>query len=183
MSDDEKKFQHFVDSVRFDDQPSAEHRDRLEEELLEAYDEQAAEPEHYQPEPTGIYLRKLAVAASFLIGCSVAFWVMETFWIGNPNLTYRPDPQVVQRIMELENPSEAERSNLMAQINAVWQMARQGDTQGLVTAVRSDVFADAVRQWAAEEIVKLGVEQQDLANPEEPLNQAAEDTRQQLEKE
>lgn len=189
---EEEKFQHFVDSVRFDDEPSAEHRDRLEEKLLGEYD--AAEPVSYEPEPLKIYLRKLAVAAGFLIVCGLTFWMVDTAWLRNPDLTYKPDPQIVKRILEAENPTEAEKQTLMAQINMVWKMIRDRDTQGLVTTVRSGNVAASVRQWAAEHLGQMGDEQtlekleesideEQVTNPDDPLNIAADDIRQRLEEE
>lgn len=189
---DEEKFQCFIDSVKFDDEPRTEHRNCLEEQLLAEYD--AADPVPYEPEPMAIYLRKLAVAAGFLLVCGLTFWVVDTAWLQNPDLTYHPDPQIVRRILEAENPTEAEKHHLMAQINEVWRMICEHDTQGLVTTIQSPDIAGTVRQWAAEELGEMGdkktleelksIEEKDPAiDPDSPLNTAVEELQQRLETE
>jgi outer membrane lipoprotein-sorting protein len=91
MNDNDKQFEDFVRQVKFDDTPDANHRDRLEQELLQAMTKQA-------PRQTEIWrmimktrMSKVAVAAvvAIVVLGGVNFWPSGSsqdgkWWLGPP---------------------------------------------------------------------------------------------------
>ena len=191
MSNDEKKFEEHVNSIRFDDEPTAASRDKLEKQLLEAYDTQAEYGGYV--EPVSVYFRKLAVAAGFLVAAGVLFWAIDSAFIG-PDKNYfagHPEEKAIQKIIEEEKVSGTEKKQLVAQISDVWEKVTNKDTDGLVAVLETRDTAYAVRKWAAKYLGKFGneatlsglqatIEKLNISDPNNPLVIAADKIRQRL---
>ena len=191
MSNDEKKFEEHVNSIRFDDEPNAAHRDKLEKQLLEAYDTQAEYGGYV--EPVSVYFRKLAVAAGFLVAAGVLFWAIDSMFIGPDKNQFvgHPEEKAIQQIIEEENVSGSEKKQLIAQISDVWEKVTDKDTDGLVAILETQGTAYAVRKWAAKYLGKFGnettlsglqatIEKLNISDPNNPLIIAADKIRQRL---
>ena len=190
MSNTEDKFQQFVDSVRFEDEPSTAHRDKLEKQLLEAWDYEQKYGDYV--EPVSIYLRKLAVAASFLIVCGLLFYGIETLFIGEQSyVATHPEKAAIEQIIESENVSGVEKKQLVAQIKDVWTKITDKDTDALVAVVEADETAYALRKWAAKYVGKYGgqdtlnalekaIDQMGITSADNPLMIATEAIRDRL---
>lgn len=190
MSNDEKKFEEHVNSIRFDDEPSAAHRDTLEKQLLEAYDTQAESGDTI--EPVSVYFRKLAIAAGFLVAAGILFWTIDSAFIGPKTpFAHHPEKETIQKIIEEENVTGAEKKKLIAQISDVWEMITNKDTDGLVAVLEAQDTAYAVRGWAAKCLGKFGnkktlsslqtaIEKLTITDPNNPLIIAADKIRQRL---
>lgn len=192
MSNDEKKFEDYVHSLRFDDAPSQDHQDKLEKQLLEAYDQRQESGDSV--EPVSLYLRKLSIAAGFLIACGVLFWGIDKAFITRPHpdfIANHPERDTLEQIIEDEQVTGAEKKNLIAEMNDIWKMIRSQDSNTLVSVLGSDDIARSVRAWAAGHlgqfgnqktldmldgaILKLGV-----TDPNDPLKIAASEIRNRL---
>lgn len=191
MSNDEKKFKQYVDSIRFDDEPNAAHRDKLEKQILEAYDTQAEYGDYV--EPVSVYFRKLAFAAGFLIVAGVLFWAIDSAFISPVPEPFagHPEKETIQKIIEEENVTGTEEKKLFAQISDVWDMVAKKDTHGLMAVLETHDTAYAVRSWAAKYLGKFGneetlgsleaaIEKLNISDPNNPLVIAAESIRQRL---
>lgn len=190
MSNKEEKFKTYVESVRFDDEPTDAHREKLEKKLLEAYDHEQKYGDYV--EPVGIYLRKLAIAASFLIVCGLLFWGIDSMFIDEQSyLTQHPEKEAIKQIIKAENVTGQEKVKLLTQINEVWDMIGNQDTDALVAVLETNETAYALRKWAAKYLGKFGgedtlavlettIDHLDVTNPENPLMIAAEKIRQRL---
>lgn len=191
MSNEDKKFQEFVDSVRFDDTPEAGYRDKLEKQLIEAYDHEQKYGDYV--EPVSLYMRKLAIAASFLIVCGLLFYGINATFIGEQGGTFagHPDEQAIERIIAAEAPKGEEKTQLIAQIKDVWKMISEKDTDSLVAVVETDDMAYGLRKWAAKYLGRFGgqdtldvldatIEHLGITDPENPLMLAADDIRTRL---
>lgn len=189
MNNDEQKFEQYVDSIRFDDEPRAEHRDKLEKQVLEAYDTQA-EYGGYE-EPVAVYFRKLAIAACFLIGAGVLFWAIDSMFITPEPFAHHPEKEAIQEIIEEENVTGAEKKKLVAQIQDLWTLISNHDTDELVSALNTSDIAYNVRTWAAGYLGKFGNEKTlaaieskihslNITDPNNPLVIAAHQIRQRL---
>lgn len=190
MNNQEKKFQEFVESIQFDDQPSQAHREKLKKQLLEAYDHEQKYGDYV--EPVSLYLRKLAVAASFLIACGLLFWGIDSMFIGEQNYVARhPDKEAIEKIIEAENATGEEKKQLLAQIKDIWTMISDQDTDALVSVLETDETAYAVRRWAARYLGKFGgedtlnvldatIDHMGITDPENPLVIAADKIRSRL---
>lgn len=184
MSDEEKKFQQYVDSLRFDDAPSKEHQDKLEKRLLEAYDYQQKYGNHV--EPVAVYLRKLAIAAGFLIVCGVLFWGIDKAFITKETdfIAQHPDKEILEEIIVEEQATGDEKSHLIAKMSDIWDMIRDQDADALVSVLQSDNVARKVRTWAASYLGQFGTERTlamledaigrlEIADPNDPIRIAA----------
>jgi hypothetical protein len=189
MSNDEQKFEQYVDSLRFDDAPSAAHRDKLEKQLLDAYDTQAEYGDYV--EPVAVYFRKLAIAAGFLIVAGVLFWAIDKTFISRDSIAQLPDQEGIQKILESENATGTEKKKLLTQIHEVGTLIDKQDTEQLVTVVKTQDFAYAVRTWAAKWLGRFGnentlasleakIHSMNITDPDDPLVIAAEKMRQRL---
>lgn len=189
MNNDETKFERYVDSLRFDDEPSAAHREKLEKQLLEAYDTEAEYGDTI--EPVSLYFRKLAIAASFLIGAGVIFWAIDSAFISRDPLAQLPDQQGIQKILEAENATGAEKKELLTQILDVGTLIDNQDMDSLVTILKKPDLAYTVRMWAAKWLGKFGnentlsaieakIQSLNITNPQDPLVIAADKIRQRL---
>lgn len=189
MNNDEQEFEQYVNTLRFDDEPNAAHRDKLEKQLMEAYDSQA-ESAGYE-EPVAIYFRKLAIAASFLIVAGVLFWTIDTMFITPDPFAQHPDEQTIRQIIKEEHVTGTEKKKLVAQIHDIWTLICDQDTDGLVSALKTSEIPYAVRQWAANYLGKFGnentliliedkIQNLNITDPENPLVIAAEKIRQRL---
>jgi hypothetical protein len=99
MNDKEKQFEDFVRGIKFDDTPDPKHRDKLEQDLLAAFQR--------QPRQINIWriimkskTTKLAAAAVIVIGISVAAWLSS-----NTNT-----PEVMSSFTLLSKASAAEQT-------------------------------------------------------------------------
>jgi hypothetical protein len=192
MTDDEKKFEHYVHSLRFDDAPSTDHQDKLEKQLLEAYDQRQGSGDGV--EPVSLYLRKLSIAAGFLIAAGVLFWGIDNVFITRPHpdfIANHPERDTLEQIIENEQVTGTEKKNLIAEMSDIWKMIRNQNADGLVSVLGSDDIARSVRAWAAghlgqfgnqrtldmldSTILKLGV-----TDPNDPLKIAASEIRKRL---
>jgi hypothetical protein len=192
MTNEEQKFEHYVNSLRFDDAPSRDHQDKLEKQLLEAYDQR--QPAGDLVEPVSLYMRKLAMAAGFLIAAGVLFWGIDKVIITQPHpdfIANHPERDTLEQIIENEQVTGAEKKNLIAEMSDIWKMIRNQDSDSLVSVLGSDSIARSVRVWAADHlgqfgnkdtldmldsaILKLGV-----TDPNDPLNVAASQIRKRL---
>ncbi len=191
MSNDEKKFEQYVDSIRFDDQPNAAHRDKLEKQLLDAYDTQQEYGDYV--EPVSVYFRKLAVAAGFLVVAGVLFWAIDSAFITPVQDPFagHPEEETIQKIFEEENVSGAEKKKLVAQISDVWKMITDKDTDRLMAVLEMQDTAYTVRIWAAKYLGKFGdkktlsnleaaIEKLNISDPNNPLVVTADSIRQKL---
>ena len=190
MSNDEKKFEDHVNSIRFDDEPNRVSRDKLEKQLLEAYDTQAEYGDYV--EPVSVYFRKLAIAAGFLVAAGVLFLAIDSTFIGPKDpFAHHPEKETIQTIIEEENVSGSEKKKLVAQISDVWDKVTNKDTDGLVAVLETQDTAYAVRKWAAKYLGKFGnektlsglqatIEKLNISDPNNPLVIAADKIRQRL---
>lgn len=199
MNNEEEKFEQFVTSIRFDDTPSDAHRDQLEKQLLAAWDETQAETETDTDnlvigpaEPTRLYVRRLAVAASFLIVCGTLFWGIDRMFIGEQSyMANRDDWPTIKQLIEKENVSGTEKKQLVAQIRNICKMMDNKDSAGLVTALQANENAYTVRVWAAKYLGKRGgeetlerletaIDKLGVTDPKDPLMIAADKIRDRL---
>lgn len=189
MSNDERKFGEYVDSVRFDDAPDAAHRDLLEKKLLDAW-ETEQEYDGYE-EPVAVYFRKLAIAAGFLIAAGVLFWAIDAAFISRNPVADLPDQPGIQAIIEQENVSGVEKKKLLTQIRDVGTLIEQEDTDGLVAVLKTSDVAYTVRTWAAKWLGRFGnentlaaieakIQSMQISDPQHPLMMAAETIRERL---
>ena len=190
MSNDEKKFEEHVDSIRFDDESNTAHRDKLEKQLLEAYDTQAEYGGYV--EPVSVYFRKLAMAAGFLVAAGILFWAIDAAFIGPKDpFAHHPERETIQEIIKEENVTGAEKKKLVAQIRDVWDMATKKDTDSLMAVLETQDTAYAVRGWAAKYLGKFGnettlsslqttIDKLNITDPNNPLVIAADKIRQRL---
>lgn len=192
MSNEEKKFEHYVNSLRFDDAPSQEHQDKLEKQLLEAYDQR--QPAGDTVEPVSLYMRKLSIAAGFLIACGILFWGIDKVFITRPHpdfIANHPERDTLEQIIENEQATGAEKKNLIAEMSDIWKMIRNEDADALVSVLGSDSIARSVRTWAAEHLAQFGnqdtLDMLDSAilnlgvtDPNDPLKIAASEIRKRL---
>ncbi|MHC4551982.1 MAG: hypothetical protein ACYSUT_04335 [Planctomycetota bacterium] len=190
MNNEEQKFQQFVDSVRFEDAPNEAHRDKLEKQVLETWDHEQKYGDYV--EPVSLYVRKLAIAASFLVVCGLLFYGIESMFIGEQNyVAHHPEKEAIEQIIESEAATGAEKKQLVAQIKDVWNKISARDTDALVAVVEADETAYALRKWAAKYVGKYGgtetlnalesaIEQMDITNPDNPLMIAADAIRDRL---
>ncbi len=189
MSNDEKKFEQYVDSIRFDDEPREGHREQLEQELFDAYDNRDRYAD--SDEPTSVYFRKLAIAAGFLIVVGALFWTIDSAFISRDPFAYHPDKEVIRQILEEENVTGTEKQQLIAKIRTAWTMICNQDANGLTTIVKSPNTAAAVRKWAAGYLARFGdkdsllkleetIEKLGITDPNDPRVIAAESIRQRL---
>jgi hypothetical protein len=189
MNNDEQKFDHFIDSLRFDDEPSAAHREKLERKLMQAYDNRL-ETEDYV-EPVALYFRKLAIAASFLIGAGVLFWVIDASFIRQDPFARHPQKETIRAIIEEEAVTGTEKKQLVAQIGDVWSLISERNQDGLVAVLNASDIAYTVRTWAASCLAKFGdaetlavietkIHELNISDPNNPLIIAAEKIRNRL---
>ena len=192
MSNDETKFEHYVNSLRFDDEPSKDHQDKLEKKLLEAYDHQQKYGSYV--EPVSIYLRKLSIAAGFLIACGVLFWAVDKMFITQPHpdfIATHPERDTLEQIIEDEQATGIEKKNLIAKMNDIWTMICNKDADGLVSVMGSDNIAGSLRLWAAEHLARFGnqdtldmlehtILKLNITDPNDPLKVAASEIRKRL---
>ncbi len=189
MNNDEQKFQDHIDSIRFDDAPDAAHRDKLEKQLLEAYDTRVEYADY--EEPVAVYFRKLAIAAGFLIVAGVLFWGIDRTVISRDPIAQLPDQPGIQEIIEQENVTGQEKKELLTQIYDVGTLIEQEDTDGLVSVVKTTEFPHTVRTWAAKWLGRFGNEEtlaaleekihnMNITDPNHPLIQAARQLREKL---
>ena len=191
MSNDEKKFEQYVDSVRFDDEPQAAHRDQLEQDLLDAYDHRDRYADSV--EPTRVYFQKLAIAAGFLIVVGTLFWTIDSAFISrDPDpFAYHPDKEAIEQILKAENVSGQEEQQLVALILNTWTMISDEDTHGLTSIVKSPDTAGSVRKWAGVYLGKFGneeslkhieetIDELGITDPDDPLVMAADSIRHRL---
>lgn len=189
MTTDEHNFEEFIKTIRFDDQPTSEQRQRLELQILQRWENRQAEAEYV--EPAALYLRRLAVAAGILLASSVLFWTIDHLWISSP-LASHPDPKTVETILQQENPSESQKPHLLAQINHVWHLICSQDSEALVSILQTEETAYAIRCWAAKYLGQFGnrktlellnstIEALQISDSNEPLVIAARTIRQRLE--
>lgn len=189
MNNDEQKFEQFIDSIRFDDEPSAAHREKLERKLMQAYDNQL-ETEGYE-EPVALYFRKLAIAASFLIGAGVLFWAIDATFIRQDPFAHHPQKETIRAIIEEEAVSGTEKKQLVAQIRDVWSLISERNQDGLVAVLNASDIAYTVRTWAAGCLAKFGdaetltiietkIHELNISDPNNPLIIAAEKIRNRL---
>lgn len=190
MNNEEEKFKQFVDSVRFDDETNEVHRDKLEKQVLEAWDHEQKYGDYV--EPVSVYVRKLAVAASFLVVCGLLFYGIELLFIGEQSyVATHPEKKAIEQIIESEHATGAEKKQLVAQIKDVWNMISDKDTDALVAVVEADEASYALRKWAAKYVGKYGgpetyntlqsaIDRLGITNPDNPLVIAAEAIHQRL---
>ena len=193
MTNEDKKFEQYVESLRFDDAPSTEHREKLEQQLLNAYDERGEQVNDDAPiaEPTRLYVQRLAMAASFLLVCGLSFWAIDTFYIRTAP-PYINDPVIV-KLLE-EEPTKADQKRLLARVKNIWQMIHDEDAEGLVSVVQSDDITRTLRVWTAKYLGRFGdvdtlslldetIDQMKITDPNDPLKIAAAKIRKRLETE
>jgi hypothetical protein len=191
MNEEEKKLEAFVNTIRFDDEPSAAHRDKLEKELLEAYDYEQKYGD-YQ-EPVSVYFRKFAIAAGFLIVCGVLFWAIDSAVISPEEqfLAQNPHKEEIEQILVTEDVKGIEKKNLIAQFSEVWDMITDQDAESLVSVLQTSDVSYRVRVWGAKYLGKFGGEdtlvsleeaigQLHIDDPNDPLKIAAAKIRKRL---
>lgn len=189
MTNDEQKFKQLVDAIRFDDEPSADHREKLERQLLQSYDNHR-ETDGYV-EPVALYFRKLGIAASFLIGAGVLFWAIDAAFIRQDPFAHHPQKETIHQIIEEEDVTGAEKKQLIAQIRQVWSLISSRDEDGLVAVLNTADIAYTVRSWAATCLAKFAgsdtlqalesqIHQLNVTDPDDPLVIAADKLRARL---
>jgi len=191
MTDKDNKFKNYVDSLRFDDEPSKDHRGKLEEQLLEAYDQKQYSE---RVEPVGLYMHKLAMAAGFLIVCGVLFWGVDKMFITKPHpdfIANHPDKEALQEIIRKEQVTGTEKKALVASIRDIWDLIEDEDDESLVSVLQTDEIAMSVRTWAARYLGTFGNEEtltlldnailkRSVTDPNDPLKIAATKIRKRL---
>ena len=195
MNKDDAQFEAHVNSIRFDDTPSPAHRQQLEAQLLAAWDNRDAadNADGDAVEPTGLYLRKMAIAASFLIVCGLLFYGIDRLFIGEQSYRGRgPERAAVERILEAENVTGPAKKQLLAQIQEVWALIAARDADGLVAVLEAnDRTSYALRRWAASHLGDFGgpqtlavleatIDHLAVTDPEDPLMVATEAIRRRL---
>ena len=188
MSNDEKKLEQHINSIRFDDEPSAAHRDKLEKRLLETYDTQTEYGDYV--EPVSVYFRKLAVAAGFLIAAGVLFWAVDSTFISRGPTAELPGKQGAQQIDNDQNAVGTEEKNRLAQLQAERIMSTVPDpaTIGMMTVMKTPGAASAIHRWTAKWLGKFGdkktieakIQTLNITDPQNPLVITAESIRQQF---
>jgi len=193
MTDEEKKFEQYVNSLRFEDAPSKEHQDKLEKQLLEAYNQRQPAGDD-SVEPVSLYLRKLSIAAGFLIACGVLFWGIDKAFITRPHpdfIANHPERETLEKIIKDEQATGAAKKNLIAKMSDIWDMIKNKDSDALVSVLGSDNVARSLRTWAAEHLGRFGNKQTldmldntilklGVTDPNDPLNVAASQIRKRL---
>jgi hypothetical protein len=76
MTDNEKQFEDFVRQIKFDDTPDPNHRDRLEQDLLQAMAKKAPRQARVWRMTMRSQIARIAAAALIAMGILVAF----SFW-------------------------------------------------------------------------------------------------------
>ncbi|HDS84740.1 MAG TPA: hypothetical protein ENN97_06050 [Phycisphaerales bacterium] len=191
MTHFDNEFQKFVDSLRFDDTPSETHRLQLEEKLMEAWDSRSRQ--ETDTPPSGLfYLKRVALAAGFVLAAAVLFvWFDESGQAPHTQPAHRPDPQMIEQILNRESASPAEREQLLAKIQQVWRLIADEDVQALTTVVLDGQTAESIRLWAGQTVVELGsertlgilekyIEVNALRDPDDPVVQTASHLRRRL---
>ena len=192
MTNEEQKFEQYVNSLRFDDAPSQEHQDKLEQQLLEAYDQR--QPAGDSVDPVSLYLRKLSMAAGFLIAAGLLFWGIDKTFITRPHpdfIANHPERDTLEQIIEDEQATGVEKKNLIARMSDIWTMIHNKNTDGLVSVISSDNTGRSLRLWAAEHLAKFGNEDTldvlentitklNITDPNDPLKVAASEIRKRL---
>lgn len=192
MTNEENKFEQYVNSLRFDDEPSKDHQDKLEKKLLEAYDYQQKYGGHV--EPVSLYMRKLSMAAGFLIVCGILFWGIDKAFITEPHpdfIASHPDRDILEKIIEDEQATGIEKKNLVAKMSDIWNMIRNEDADALVSVLQTEDIARTMRSWAAEYLGRFGNDQTlamlndailklGVTDPNDPLKIAASEIRKRL---
>ncbi len=191
MTQFDREFEKFVDSLRFDDTPSETHRRQLEKKLMEVWDRRFQD----EPEtaPSGLfYLKRIALAAGFVLAAAVLFvWFDESGQAPHTQLAHRPDPQIIEQILNRQSASPTEREQLLAEIQEVWKLIVDEDVQALTTVVLDSHRAESIRLWAGHTVAELGSEQtlaileqyievNTLRNPDDPVVQTASQLRRRL---
>ena len=194
MTNEDKKFEQYVESLRFDDAPSQGHREKLEQQLLDAYDDRAEQADTIEIEPTSLYVRKLAMAAGFLIVCGALFWGINKTMITSQHpdfIVSHPEREKLERIIEKETATRTEKKHLIAKMSTIWTMIQDQDSDALVSVLGSDTVAYRVRTWAADHLGDFGdeqtltlleqtIEQMQITDPNDPLVIAADKIRKRL---
>lgn len=191
MNEEEKQLEAFVNTLRFDDAPDHGHRDKLEKELLEAYDYEQKYGDY--EEPVSIYFRKFAIAAGFLIICGVMFWAIDSTMITHePDyLADHPKKEEIKQILVEEEVTGVEKKHMLAQIKDVWQMIADQDSDSLVSVLETSDVAYNIRAWAAKYLGKFGsaetlaslehaITAMGIDDPNDPLKMAASKIRKRL---
>lgn len=189
MTKDEQNFENYVDSLRFDDEPSKDHQDKLEKQLLQVYDHEQKYGDYV--EPVTVYFRKLAIAASFLVVCGVLFWAIDTHFIRSAP-PYAADPEIM-KIIEQQPASAQEQKQLMARVNEIWTMISDQDSEALVSVLQADDLGRKVRAWAAKYLGQFGnektltsleqvIHEMEITDPANPLIVAEQAIRDRLER-
>lgn len=191
MTKEENQFHQYVDSLRFDDEPSKDHQDKLEKQLLEAYDHQRKYGSYV--EPVSIYLRKLAAAAGFLIICGILFWGIDrTFITTEPDfIANHPERDVLEHIIKEEQVIGKEKKNLIAQMKNLWDLIYTQNTEELVAVLQSEDITHTLQDWAAKHLGQLGdqktliqleqsIQDLNIDDPYNPLMTAAQTIRERL---
>lgn len=192
MNNEEQKLEAYVNSIQFDDAPRAEHRERLEKRVMQAYETKTKYGD-YQ-EPVAVYMRKLAFAAGFLIVCGLLFWTLDKAVItdNEPDfIAKHPDKEQLKKIIKEENATGVEKKELVARMKDIWEMVKSKDTDALVSVLQTDDFAYNLRLWAAKYLGQLGnqqtltllentIDKMAIDDPNDPLKIAATKIRKKL---
>lgn len=154
MKNIENEFETLVRSIRFDDTPSETHRRQLEEQLLAAYDGRAC-PDAVRP--GCFYVKRLAIAAGFLVAAGLLFLVFDETGPGpNGHPAHAPDARTVEDILRREKAAGTPRQDVLAEIQQAWTLIAAEDVAGLTGVVLDDAASHSVRLWAGEALAKLG---------------------------
>jgi len=139
-------------------------------------------------------MRKLSIAAGFLIACGVLFWGIDKAFITRPHpdfIATHPERETLEQIIEDEQATGAEKKNLIAEMSDIWKMIGNEDADALVSVLGSDSIARSVRAWAAEHLARFGNQDTldmldsailnlNITDPNDPLNVAASEIRKRL---
>lgn len=190
MTPFENEFEKIVNTIRFDDTPRETHRRKLEQHLLEAYDQRQSPA----AAPSGVfYLRRVAMAAGIAIAAGLLVWFLDGNGpVSNGHPAHAPDPQTIERILRQEKASGTQRKALLSEIRQVWKRIAAQDIQGLTAVVLDDQVARGVRHWAGESVASMGTEEtlgmlekhcevHALSDPNDPVVHTARQLRKRLE--
>lgn len=191
MTTFENEFKKTVNAVRFDDTPRQMHRQQLEQQLLETYDQRSQQP---AVSLSGFfYLRRAAIAAGFVIAAGLLVWCFnDSGSTSNGQPAHTPDPRTIERILTQAKVSGAQRQALLSEIQQVWKLIATQDLSGLTAVVLDEQAALSLRNWAGESVVSLGTEEtlgklekhcevHALSDPDDPVVHAAQQLRKRLE--
>jgi len=163
MKDNERQFEDFVASITFDDTPDANHRDKLEQELLRTLAKQA-------PRQTSVWkiimkspITKIAVAAAIIL---IAVLIGIKFFTGpveQPEKEFvgpdAPRKDIERREYEpdydLTPDTELAADRLANELEDIELMLAAGDIDGLVAMLAEAQF-DESRVLAANYLAKIG---------------------------